>query len=121
MAVRSKPQCVSVSKRRKAEELFAQGKGYKFVTHELGLNVYTVRDWGRLFRKGKFRPDLRHPSSDKNTIRDRKTQALTLFREGRDELAIAIKLGVSVITVRRYLKEFLVATITNNSASALKE
>ena len=31
----------------KALELFRSGCGYKKVSKELGLKVYTVRDWGR--------------------------------------------------------------------------
>ena len=36
----------------KALELFRSGCGYKRVSKELGLKVYTVRDWGRRFHKG---------------------------------------------------------------------
>ena len=36
----------------KALELFRSGCGYKKVSKELGLKVYTVRDWGRRFHKG---------------------------------------------------------------------
>ena len=43
---------ISYETKLKALELFRSGCGYKKVSSELGLKVYTVRDWGRRFHKG---------------------------------------------------------------------
>lgn len=43
---------ISYETKLKALELFRSGCGYKKVSAELGLKVYTVRDWGRRFHKG---------------------------------------------------------------------
>lgn len=42
---------ISYETKLKALELFRSGCGYKKVSAELGLKVYTVRDWGRRFHK----------------------------------------------------------------------
>ena len=43
---------ISYETKLKALGLFRSGCGYKKVSAELGLKVYTVRDWGRRFHKG---------------------------------------------------------------------
>lgn len=43
---------ISYGIKLKALELFRSGCGYKKVSAELGLKLYTVRDWGRRFHKG---------------------------------------------------------------------
>ena len=43
---------ISYETKLRALELFRSGCGYKKVSSELGLKVYTVRDWGRRFHRG---------------------------------------------------------------------
>ena len=43
---------ISYETKLRALDLFRSGCGYKKVSSELGLKVYTVRDWGRRFHRG---------------------------------------------------------------------
>ncbi len=42
-------------KRRKAIRQFAQGKGYKYVSKKLGVNLWTVREWMRSYKAGAYK------------------------------------------------------------------
>ncbi|WP_295490027.1 helix-turn-helix domain-containing protein [uncultured Sutterella sp.] len=42
--------------KQQALELFREGCGYKRTASLLGVPAYTVRDWARFYREGKFRP-----------------------------------------------------------------
>ena len=42
----------SLEIRERAFALFKLGYGYKHSAEELGVNVHTVRDWFRMFRRG---------------------------------------------------------------------
>ena len=53
-----RPDTLSDEVRREALSLFERGAGYKTVAQALDINVHTARDWGRLFRKGRFSPTL---------------------------------------------------------------
>lgn len=48
------PGCASDYKRRQALRLFESGFGYKAVADLLDLAPYTVRDWLRAFKAGRF-------------------------------------------------------------------
>ncbi len=50
--------CASDQKRRTALRLFETGFGYKSVAQILSLSPYTVRDWMRAFRAGRFSTHL---------------------------------------------------------------
>lgn len=43
-----------VRQRRTAHDLFKQGLSYKTVAELLGVSVWTVRDWHREWKKGRF-------------------------------------------------------------------
>ena len=103
------PVRLSVAKRCKAKELFKQGLGYKAVAKKLGLNVYTVRDWGRQFRAGTFLTE--HGSSATDKSKEKLKQILALHDQGNDERAIAVKMGLSVQTVRVHLRRMLMQAI----------
>lgn len=42
-------------KRRKAIRQFAQGKGYKYVSKKLDVNLWTVREWMRSYKAGAYK------------------------------------------------------------------
>ena len=48
--------------KQQALELFREGCGYKRTASLLGLPAYTVRDWARLYREGKFHPQSNNPN-----------------------------------------------------------
>ena len=88
--------CAPEDIRRKAKTLFESGMGYRLVARELNLSVHTVRDWGRLFRRGKFREEI----SEKLLYYgpEAREAVWTLRRRGLSLRAIAARTGVSVST-----------------------
>lgn len=91
--------------RQKALFLFQQGKGYKAVASALALPVYTVRDWHRSFKNGRFIPQPRKqtswPEPKSNEVRE-KVQMLADI--GLSNYKISEITGVCVSTVRLWLK-----------------
>lgn len=66
---RVRPNFASDDKRRHAAELFAHGFGCHKAAEILGLPVYTVRDWAKAYRIGRFglalsRNQMRHSEED---------------------------------------------------------
>ena len=100
---RTRPaQCASLDQRKRAKELFAQGRGYKFVAKETGVSMHTVRDWGRRYRRGKFTEDIaqhlyRYDSQAHDKVCELRAQGLSLR-------AIAAQTGVSVSTCREWIE-----------------
>lgn len=43
--------------KQKAYELFAQGFGYRTCARQLGISIYTARDWNRHYNNGTFEPE----------------------------------------------------------------
>ena len=113
------PVRLSVAKRYKAKELFKQGLGYKAVAKKLGLNVYTVRDWGRQFRAGTFLTGRCSSATEKPM--ERQKQILVLHNQGKDVWAIAVKMGLSVQTVRVHLRRMLVQAILEDATNDTKK
>ena len=68
-------------KRRHAAELFAHGLGYQKTAEILGLSPYTVRDWARAYKAGRF----------------------TLRAQGLSWRAIAEQTGVKMATCRKWV------------------
>lgn len=92
------------AKRRQAKAMFEKGLGYKAVARLLELNVYTVRDWGREFKAGKFRVSDSELGDAATVVDLREDQILELRRAGLDDRTIAMRVGLSLQTVRRYLR-----------------
>ncbi len=100
------------AKRRQAKAMFERGMGYKAVARLLELNVYTVRDWGREFKAGKFRVSDTELGDAATVVDLREDQILDLRRQGFDDRTIALRIGLSLQTVRRYLKRSLMKELT---------
>ncbi len=47
----------SVETRKRAQEIFRNGGGYKLCARALDIPVYTARDWHRSYQLGTFRTD----------------------------------------------------------------
>lgn len=101
--------CAPEDVRRRAKELFESGLGYRLVARELKLSVHTVRDWGRLFKRGKFREEiseklLYYGPEARKTVWDLHCKGLSLR-------AISARTGVSVSTccvwIRRRQQELI--------------
>ena len=100
------------AKRRQAKALFEKGLGYKAVARLLELNVYTVRDWGREFKAGKFRVSDTELGDAATVVDLREDQILDLRRQGFDDRTIALRIGLSLQTVRRYLRRSLMKDLS---------
>ena len=99
---RSRPGFASDDKRRKAALLFGYGFGYITTASVLDLNPATVREWARLYRAGKFKPEL--PRHLYRFNEETKEQAIELRRQGKSWSQIHKATGVSQSTIRRWIK-----------------
>lgn len=86
-----------------ARELFEMGLSYKAVSKELGLSVWTVRDWHRDWKKGRFNvvPTVRPYLAE---FRER------VLREVNDPkriLAVAKHWDVPYITLKKWYEKKL--------------
>lgn len=109
----------SISERAQALELFKQGYGYKAVARRINVNTYTVRDWNRAFKAGKFTAT---PYGDYEGVEGRigyygviatarYRRVLELKQQGKTITAIAGIMRLSVSTVRRYLNQAMLTAI----------
>ena len=114
---RSLPSCcASVELRREAIALFKKGLGYKSVAARIGVNVHTVRDWGRRYRRGVFTEDIasrlhRWDESVKQAVRQLHQMGLSLG-------AISRRTGVPKSTVKGWIDA---AECRTQSASGQKK
>ena len=101
---KKRPQgCASIETRRRAIALFKKGFGYKTVAAELGLSVYTVRDWGRRFRQGTFTEDV---SNRLYQYEDHaRRHVLELFEEGRSVREISEETGIPRSTCKGWINK----------------
>lgn len=91
----------STAQRRHALKLFERGLGYKAVAEILGLSPSTVRDWGRAFKKGKFRVEI-----NVNQLRytdATKVRVVALRKEGLSWREISRQTGVNASTCRAWV------------------
>ena len=102
------------AKRRQAKAMFEKGLGYKAVARLLELNVYTVRDWGREFKAGKFRVSDGEEDDTSTVVDLREDQILDLRRQGLDDRTIALRVGLSLQTVRRYMRRSMARLLSQS-------
>lgn len=69
--------------RQKALAFFEEGVGYVRVASSLGLSKYTVRDWYRLVKRGKFKAET--SENQRRYSEQTKQEALRLKAEGMSE------------------------------------
>ena len=98
---RVRPNFASDDKRRHAAELFAHGFGYHKAAEILGLPVYTVRDWAKAYRTGRFglalsRNQMRHSEEDHEKVIEMRAQGIS-WR------AIQARTGISASTCRKWV------------------
>ncbi len=98
---RIRPAFATTAQRRHALKLFERGLGYKAVAEILGLAPSTVRDWGRAFKRGKFRVEL-----NTNQLRytdATKVRVVALREDGLSWREISRQTGVNVSTCRAWV------------------
>ena len=102
-AERSLPESYpSDDMREKALKLFRAGLGYKSVARTLGLSVYTVRDWSRQFKAGRFMPtraDNQYRYDD-----EIKKRVVALRAQGLSWRKIESQTGVNISSCRTWCK-----------------
>lgn len=89
--------------RQKALEMFQEGLGYVRVASSLGLSKYTVRDWHRLFVRGKFKAEL----SDNQRLYSEQTkkEALQLRASGMSWPEFERRTGISRGTCLNWMRQ----------------
>ena len=103
-AVKYIPSAVhSQQVRQKAIALFAQGAGYKRVSTALGVPYYTVRDWARQYRAGKFHAEI--PGNICCYDEDTRTWAVQLRRSGMPWSEFEKTTGISRTFCLKWLLE----------------
>ena len=92
--------------RRRAYNLFLEGKGYKLAAKTLNLNESTVRDWFRRFRAGKgaFESLLSDTCTTRRYPQEVRTKALALRNEGMSWTDIMRITGVPVATLKNWIR-----------------
>jgi transposase len=90
-----------IAMRHKAYDMFTEGKSYKAVATQLGISMYTARDWKRSYDIGLFRLQRReahHVYTD-----EQKVDALRLRREGLSYNAISKAVKVNRATIIQWV------------------
>lgn len=98
---RTRPAFASEAKRRAALELFESGRGYKWVATVLDLPAYTVRDWARAYRAGRFR--VRIAEKQYRYTEEAKSRVLMLRGAGLSWKEIGERTGISISTCRSWV------------------
>ena len=107
------------AERQQALDLFKQGYGYKAVARRINVNLYTVRDWCRAYKSGKFSvvPYGDYVGADGKigyygvVATARYQRVVELKQQGKTITAIAGIMKLSVSTVRRYLNQAMLTAI----------
>lgn len=104
--------------RQKAVDLFAQGAGYKRVSTAIGVPLYTVRDWARQYKAGKFHAEI--PDNIVCYDKDTREWAMALRRSGMSWSKFEKTTGISRATCLKWLleEENALAQHTENSPVA---
>ena len=99
--------------RQKALEMFQEGVGYVRVASSLGLSKYTVRDWHRLFVRGKFKAEL----SDNQRLYSEQTkkEALLLRASGITWPEFERRTGISRGTCLNWIRQAKADSLTSPS------
>lgn len=109
----------SIDVRRAAVKLFEEGYGYKAVAARIGLNVHTVRDWGRRWRNGTFGDDVaprlyRYEETARELVCSR-------YEQGRSLGEISRETGVPKSTVKGWVDAMKAAIKNAQTADAVDE
>ena len=89
--------------RQKALEMFQEVVGYVRVASFLGLSKYTVRDWHRLFVRGKFKAELSY--NQHHYSEQTKKEALLLRASGMTWPEFARQTGISRGTCLNWIRQ----------------
>ncbi len=91
--------------RARAFKLFKLGLGYRTVSAMLGISVYTVRDWDRLYKMGKFGPKIKHPGNcpENLTKKELREKVRSEHQEGASISSLSMKYGKCKSTIRYWV------------------
>lgn len=90
----------SIEERQKAIECFEAGLSHRKTAERLGISEYLVRDWHRLYVRGKFHAQLQERClwyTDET-----KTAVLERLQAGASYGQIARETGIPAATVQRW-------------------
>ena len=91
--------------RAKAAKLFEEGHGYKYVARELNEPPSLIRDWGRLYRCGRFVIN-RSMASSRRLTNQQKQAILENVQAGLTYGEIAQKLDITPAQLRCFLRSY---------------
>ena len=88
--------------RQEALLLFQQGRGYKAVAKQLGLSIYTVRDWHQEFQNESF---VINPKRGNNISQSDREKIFELHNAGLSRKEIASIMEIGFYSVRYTLRK----------------
>lgn len=94
-----------VKYRARAFKLFKHGLGYRTVSSMLGISVYTVRDWDRLYKMGKFGPKIKHPGNCPENLSNKelRERVRTEHEAGASISSLSMRYGKCKSTIRYWV------------------
>ncbi len=93
--------------KQKAYELFAQGFGYRTCARQLGISIYTARDWNRHYNNGTFEPETGYRRRRRYFTDDFKREiARAYLKENVSINQIAQKYTVTRRSVTQWVEKF---------------
>lgn len=81
------------------------GMGYKSVAANLGIAMYTARDWARAFREGKFTVKPKKIVVQHMHTEEERQQVLAFRESGMSWKEIERETGISSTTARAWVKK----------------
>ena len=92
--------------RRRAYNLYLEGKGYKSAAKQLGLNVSTVRDWFRRFKVGAFDTLLSSENKTRRYPQEEIDRVIRLREEGCSWTAILEQTRIPIGTMKNWYRRY---------------
>ena len=90
--------------RRRAYNLYLEGKGYKATAKQLGLSESTVRDWFRRFKVGAFDTLLSSTATTRRYPQETIDRVIKLREEGKSWTEILALTLVPIGTAKNWVR-----------------
>ena len=93
--------------KQKAYDLFAQGYGYRTCARQLGISIYTARDWNRHYNNGTFEPETGYRRRRRFFTDEFKRESATAYLNGNVSInQIAQQYMVTRRSVTQWVEKF---------------
>lgn len=98
--------------RKKAQNCFKKGMGYKATAHKLQLPVSAVREWNRLWKAGQFRENPGQPNDQRHKYTDADIRKMVHYHgRGFTYTRIGEMFGCSAQYASRRINQFIMKLV----------